>query len=573
VGENPDLGPLQNNGGPTDTMALLPGSPAIDLVDSATLCATPDQRGIARPTPVCDSGAYETSTLFTSSTAGFTNPITDAVPSTICFVTVTADGGAGGANINSNDGAAGGSVTARIPVTPGAQFAVEVGGAGAASTVASGGNGGTGGGGGGEYFAGGGGGASAVSSSTGVPLVVAGGGGGTGFGNIASGGNGTSGGVGGSADEGGGGGGVAVNGGGTATTGGGNGGGGNGTVGGGGGGAYGGGTARDGGDGGTGGSGAGNGSGGGAPFDGAGANGNSTGGTGGASTGGGAGGGGIGFGGGGGGGPNAGGGGGGYGGGGGGGGGDDGNGGTGSSYATPTATTSTVTTSTLTDNGQVTIAYDPATDTCQPGITLTKTANVASFSAPGTPITYSYKVTNSGNVTLTSVGVTDPMTGLSAISCPKTTLTPGAYETCTAHYTTTVADLEAGFISNTATASGTFDTTVVTSQSPLTIVAKPCGAGLTEHVLTASSRTGNFTGIFCVNAAGTGTYTQYSVGPTATQTGTGTATVKFSGGTTWISASGKNLALLGEKTTAFSTFTETAPAPMKTGTFTLSTLP
>ncbi len=123
VGENPDLGPLQNNGGPTDTMALLPGSPAIDLVDSATLCATPDQRGIARPTPVCDSGAYETSTLFTSSTAGFTNPITDAVPSTICFVTVTADGGAGGANINSNDGAAGGSVTARIPVTPGAQFA------------------------------------------------------------------------------------------------------------------------------------------------------------------------------------------------------------------------------------------------------------------------------------------------------------------------------------------------------------------------------------------------------------------------------------------------------------------
>lgn len=45
---NPLLGPLADNGGPTLTHALLPGSPAIDAADTATFPAT-DQRGIARP--------------------------------------------------------------------------------------------------------------------------------------------------------------------------------------------------------------------------------------------------------------------------------------------------------------------------------------------------------------------------------------------------------------------------------------------------------------------------------------------------------------------------------------------
>ena len=44
---NPDLGPLQDNGGPTQTMALLPGSPAIDTGDSSGLST--DQRGDPRP--------------------------------------------------------------------------------------------------------------------------------------------------------------------------------------------------------------------------------------------------------------------------------------------------------------------------------------------------------------------------------------------------------------------------------------------------------------------------------------------------------------------------------------------
>jgi hypothetical protein len=42
------LGPLQDNGGPTLTHALLPGSPAIDT-GSAQLAPNIDQRGLARP--------------------------------------------------------------------------------------------------------------------------------------------------------------------------------------------------------------------------------------------------------------------------------------------------------------------------------------------------------------------------------------------------------------------------------------------------------------------------------------------------------------------------------------------
>jgi hypothetical protein len=65
-----------------------------------------------------------------------------------------------------------------------------------------------------------------------------------------------------------------------------------------------------------------------------------------------------------------------------------------------------------------------------------------------------------------------------------------------------------------------------------------------------------------VNASGSGTYSQKG-GPT------GTARIVTSGTTSLITANGAGLSLLGEKTTTSNTFTETAPAPMKTGTFTL----
>jgi hypothetical protein len=58
---NAMLGPLQDNGGPTQTMALLAGSPAIGQVDNASAPAT-DQRGVTRRDlagELTDIGAFE----------------------------------------------------------------------------------------------------------------------------------------------------------------------------------------------------------------------------------------------------------------------------------------------------------------------------------------------------------------------------------------------------------------------------------------------------------------------------------------------------------------------------------
>jgi predicted outer membrane repeat protein len=63
VNTNPMLGPLQNNGGPTFTHALLPGSPAIDTGDPGfTPPPLYDQRGLGYPRVVngrIDKGSFE----------------------------------------------------------------------------------------------------------------------------------------------------------------------------------------------------------------------------------------------------------------------------------------------------------------------------------------------------------------------------------------------------------------------------------------------------------------------------------------------------------------------------------
>ncbi len=118
----------------------------------------------------------------------------------------------------------------------------------------------------------------------------------------------------------------------------------------------------------------------------------------------------------------------------------------------------------------------PAAQTASIAIVLS--AIPANFSAPGTVIAYNYLVTNSGNVSLSSVTVTDSMAGLSAINCPSTTLAAAASETCTATYTTAQADVTAGGIANSATASGTtpLDGVVTSPLSTWTIPASSAPA-------------------------------------------------------------------------------------------------
>jgi len=70
---NPRLGGLKNNGGLTQTMALVSGSPAINAGDDTTCAASPvnnlDQRSITRPIGAhCDIGAYEGSIPTTKNT-------------------------------------------------------------------------------------------------------------------------------------------------------------------------------------------------------------------------------------------------------------------------------------------------------------------------------------------------------------------------------------------------------------------------------------------------------------------------------------------------------------------------
>ncbi len=101
--------------------------------------------------------------------------------------------------------------------------------------------------------------------------------------------------------------------------------------------------------------------------------------------------------------------------------------------------------------------------TANPAITVVKSADEAAQAdiAAGQEVTYSFLVTNTGNVTLTDVEVIEGEfsgTGeLSAILCPEeaSSLAPGAQITCEATYTITQADVDAGTVTNTATATGT----------------------------------------------------------------------------------------------------------------------
>ena len=96
-----------------------------------------------------------------------------------------------------------------------------------------------------------------------------------------------------------------------------------------------------------------------------------------------------------------------------------------------------------------------------PGITLLKTGTLndddgtAGVSA-GDTISYTFTVTNTGNVTLTNVTLADTVGGVTISGGPIASLAPGVSDntTFTGSYTITQADIDAGTFTNTATATG-----------------------------------------------------------------------------------------------------------------------
>jgi hypothetical protein len=111
------------------------------------------------------------------------------------------------------------------------------------------------------------------------------------------------------------------------------------------------------------------------------------------------------------------------------------------------------------DDAQVTTTpKPPAPPAPVPAITLEKTVD-KDTARQGDTLTYTFHVTNTGNVPVVDVNVTETkFTGsgeLSVITCDATTLAVGASTDCTATDVVTAQDVTAGQVDNTAVARGT----------------------------------------------------------------------------------------------------------------------
>ncbi|HVN15352.1 MAG TPA: sortase, partial [Anaerolineales bacterium] len=119
------------------------------------------------------------------------------------------------------------------------------------------------------------------------------------------------------------------------------------------------------------------------------------------------------------------------------------------------------------------------TATQSPSLNLTKSVTSGNpYDTVGGSVGYSYVVKNDGNVTLTSpFAVSDNKV---TVTCPPTaSLAPNATITCTAAYTVTQNDLDVGSVTNTASATGYFGTTLITSSTASQTVNATQNKGLT----------------------------------------------------------------------------------------------
>ncbi|RLP83994.1 DUF11 domain-containing protein [Mycetocola lacteus] len=139
------------------------------------------------------------------------------------------------------------------------------------------------------------------------------------------------------------------------------------------------------------------------------------------------------------------------------------------------------------------------TNTALPAtLSLSKAVNIAT-SVLGDTATYAFTVTNTGQIPLDSLAIEETnFSGsgtLSAVTCPTTTLAPGASTNCQATYTVTQADVDAARVTNTARATahpaGT-DTVVTSNDSSAEFAAVGTGAlTVTKAVSATSVRAGD----------------------------------------------------------------------------------
>jgi uncharacterized repeat protein (TIGR01451 family) len=118
--------------------------------------------------------------------------------------------------------------------------------------------------------------------------------------------------------------------------------------------------------------------------------------------------------------------------------------------------------------GGITSPTDSVTVTAiqRPALTILKTADPLIYDQPGQVISYTYLVTNTGNVTITApFNLYDDKTNDEACPPSPTSLNPGQSITCTSSYTIQPEDIIGGSVTNSANATGRFKANTIISNT------------------------------------------------------------------------------------------------------------
>ncbi len=163
------------------------------------------------------------------------------------------------------------------------------------------------------------------------------------------------------------------------------------------------------------------------------------------------------------------------------------------------------------------VSGDAGTSVPLPQVTsvgISKATSAVDFDTVGQVVSYDITVTNTGNVELSDVDVSDSNADAGSVVCTPglpASVAPGGTVTCTADHTVTQADLDAGSIANTASVSGegTVNGVPVSGSSNEVTVAAVQSASL-ELEKTATSEAlgdGRFTIAYTISVTNSGNVT------------------------------------------------------------------